>query len=60
LARVDGEALAILADLSRELRRHGREIWLAGIQPTVWLALQIARLDQLFTIRASRAQALTS
>jgi anti-anti-sigma factor len=60
LTLVAPAALATLAELSRELGREGGEVWLAGLQPAVWLALHVAGLDRLFTIRASRAEALAS
>ena len=36
------------------------EVWLAGLQPAVWLALRQANRDRLFSIRDSVAQALAS
>jgi anti-anti-sigma factor len=56
LTLVDGAALATLAQLSRDLGRKGGEVWLTGLQPAVWLALRVAGLERLFTIRASLAQ----
>jgi anti-anti-sigma regulatory factor len=47
-----------LADYSRDLRREGGEVWLTGLRPAVWLALHTARLDRLFTIRASLEEAM--
>jgi anti-anti-sigma factor len=58
--RFDPEALTTLADYARDLRRTGGEVWLADLQPATWLALRAARLDRLFTIRASMAQGLQS
>ena len=60
LTHVGPSALTTLADLSRQLSRTGGEVWLAGLQPALWLALHDAGLERLFTIRASVAQALTS
>jgi anti-anti-sigma factor len=60
LTGVDRAALATLAELSRDLSRKGGEVWLTGLRPAVWLALQVAGLARLFTIRATLAQALTS
>jgi anti-anti-sigma factor len=51
-------ALQALAEFSREFSRQGGEVWLASLQPAVWLALHTARLDRLFVIRASMARAL--
>jgi anti-anti-sigma factor len=60
LTLVGRASLATLAELSRDLRRDGGELWLTGLQPAVWLALQVAGLARLFTIRATLAQALSS
>lgn len=60
LTLVGPSALTTLADLSRQLSRTGGEVWLAGLQPALWLALHDAGSERLFTIRASVAQALTS
>jgi anti-anti-sigma factor len=35
---------------------RGSEVWLAGLKPAVWLALQVAGLDGRFPIRDSVAQ----
>jgi anti-anti-sigma factor len=48
-------ALDCLVEFRRELCWHGGEVWLVGLQPRVWLALQAARLDGLFTVRDSLA-----
>jgi anti-anti-sigma factor len=58
LTLIGPTALAMLADISRDLSRKGGEVWLAGLQPAVWLALHDAGLDRLFTIRSSLAEAL--
>jgi anti-anti-sigma factor len=60
LTLVGPAALATLAGLARDLGRHGGEVWLAALQPAVWLALHVAGLERLFTIRPSVAQALAS
>src|SRR5262249_5260351 len=57
VTRVDGAALARLAQWSRDLGRQGGEVWLTGLRPAVWLALRVAGLERLFTIRSSLAQA---
>jgi anti-anti-sigma factor len=49
-------ALGCLEAFRREQCRQGGEVWLAGLQPAVWLALQAAGLDRRFTVRASLAQ----
>jgi hypothetical protein len=55
-----GTELQTLMDFRRTLWRRGGEVWLAGLQPAVWLALHRASRDKLFTIRDSVAQALAS
>jgi anti-anti-sigma factor len=57
---VGPEALQILAEFGRDVGQQGGEVWLAGLQPAVWLALHNACLERLFTIRASLAEALSS
>jgi anti-anti-sigma factor len=60
LSSVGPGALQTLEEFGRDVRRKGGEVWLASLRPAVWLALHTARLDRLFTIRASLAQALAS
>jgi anti-anti-sigma factor len=60
LSAVGPAALQTLAELARDVCRQGGEVWLTGLQPAVWLALHTARLERLFMIRASLAQALAS
>ncbi|HEV3082045.1 MAG TPA: STAS domain-containing protein [Gemmataceae bacterium] len=60
LTNIGPNALAALADFARDVRRTGGEVWLAGVQPTVWLRIYAAKHDQLFTFRDSLAQALNS
>ncbi len=57
---VGPEALQTLAELARDARRQGGEVWLTGLQPAVRRVLHNARLEQLFTIRTSLAEALFS
>jgi anti-anti-sigma factor len=49
-------ALGCLEGLRREECWRGNEVWLAGLKPAVWLALQAAGLDGRFPIRDSVAQ----
>ena len=60
LHHVGPESLQTLAEFARKVRQQGGEVWLAGLQPVVWLVLHDARLERLFTIRTSLAQALSS
>jgi anti-anti-sigma factor len=50
------EALGCLENFRREQCWQGSEVWLAGLQPAVWLTLQTAGLDRRFPIRDSVAQ----
>ena len=49
-------ALGCLEELRREQCWRGSEVWLAGLQPGVWLALHAAGLDGRFPVRDSVAQ----
>jgi anti-anti-sigma factor len=60
LSIVGPSALQALAEFSRDVYRKGGEVWLTSLQPAVWLALHMARLERLFVIRASLALALDS
>ena len=59
LARLNFLSSAALSCLDRFRRKQcwrGSEVWLAGLKPAVWLALQAAGLDGRFPIRDSVAQ----
>ena len=49
-------ALACLEEFRREQCWRGSEVWLAGLTPAVWLALNAAGLNGRFPIRDSVAQ----
>src|SRR5262245_17294959 len=49
-------ALGCLEEFRRAKGRRGSEVWLAGLQPAVWLALQAAGLGGRFAVRASVAE----
>ena len=49
-------ALNCLEEFRRAKGRRGSEVWLAGLQPAVWLALQAAGLGGRFDVRASVAE----
>lgn len=51
-------ALGCLEDFRRGQGRRGREVWLAGLKPAVWLALHAAGLGGRFPVRDSVARAL--
>jgi anti-anti-sigma factor len=56
LASISPAALSSLVEFRWQRCRQGSEVWLAGLQPSVWLAFQSNRLDKLFVIRDSVAQ----
>jgi anti-anti-sigma factor len=61
LARLSFLSPAVLSCLDRFRRKQcwrGSEVWLAGLNPAVWLALHAAGLDGRFPIRDSVAQVL--
>jgi len=60
LSYVGPAALQTFAGLVRDVCRQGTEVWLTDLQPAVWFALHTARLERLFTIRDSLADALAS
>jgi anti-anti-sigma factor len=55
LCLIGPEALASLESFRRQRRRQGGEVWLAGLQPAVWLAIHAAGLGEKFPIRGSLA-----
>jgi anti-anti-sigma factor len=59
LSFISPAALVSLVGFRREQCRRGSEVWLAGLQPRVWLALHAAQLDRSFTIRNSVAAVFT-
>ncbi len=60
LTNIGPGALAALAVCAWEVRQSAGEVWLAGVQPTVWLSIHAAELDRLFTFRDSLAEALNA
>jgi anti-anti-sigma factor len=60
LTFLSSAALGCLEEFRREQCRRGSEVWLAGLTPAVWLALQVAGLDGRFPIRDSVAQVFAS
>ena len=53
-------ALGCLEAFRRQLCWRGSEVWLAGLTPAVWLALNAAGLNGRFPIRDSVAQVFAS
>jgi anti-anti-sigma regulatory factor len=56
LTTISRPALGSLEEFRRQRCWQGSEVWLAGLQPSVWLAFQDNHLDRLFIIRDSVAQ----
>jgi anti-anti-sigma factor len=55
---VDSSAIAVLVETLKELRRSGGRVVLTELQPRVKGLLEIARLDSIFVIAPSEAEAL--
>jgi len=49
LRSICGTTLQTLVEFRRLLAEQGGDVWLAGLQPAVWLALRWANPDELFT-----------
>jgi anti-anti-sigma factor len=57
---ISREAVASLEAFRQQRCRRGGEVWLAGLQPSVWLAIQDAGLGGKFPIRESLDQVFAS
>lgn len=55
---MDSSAIAVLVEALQRMRRQGGKIWLTTLQPRVRGLLEIARLDTIFGIAATDAEAL--
>jgi anti-sigma B factor antagonist len=55
---MDSSAVAVLVELLQKVRPGGGQVFLAGLQPRVKGLLEIARLDTIFILVASEAEAL--
>ena len=55
---MDSSAIAVLVEALQKLRKAGGQVYLTDLQPRVKGLLEIARLNTLFTICASEAEAL--
>jgi len=55
---MDSSAIAILVEMLKEMRKSGGQLVLADLQPRVKGLLEIARLDAIFTICRTEAEAL--
>jgi anti-anti-sigma factor len=59
LSILSSEALGCLDRFRRARCWRGSEVWLAGLQPAVWLTLEAAGLGARFPVRDSVAQVFT-
>jgi anti-anti-sigma factor len=55
---MDSSAIAVLVEALQRLRKTGGQVYLTDLQPRVKGLLEIARLNTLFTVCASEAEAL--
>lgn len=57
---MDSSAIAVLVEALQRLRKTGGKIYLTDLQPRVKGLLEIARLDTIFVVVATEADALKS
>jgi anti-sigma B factor antagonist len=55
---MDSSAIAVLVESLQKLKRSGGRVFLTGLQPRVKGLLEIARLDQIFSLVNDEAEAL--
>ena len=55
---MDSSAVAVLVEALQKLRRVGGKLLLTGLQPRVKGLLEIARLDSIFVLATTEAEAL--
>ena len=55
---MDSSAIAVLVEALQRMRKTGGKIYLTNLQPRVKGLLEIARLDSIFVVVASEAEAL--
>lgn len=55
---VDSSAIAVLVEALQKMRKIGGKIYLVQLQPRVQGLLEIARLDSIFIVTATEADAL--
>jgi len=55
---MDSSAIAVLVETLQRLRRFGGKLMLTDLQPRVKGLLEIARLDSIFVLAVSEAEAL--
>ena len=55
---MDSSAIAVLVESLQKLKRGGGRVFLTGLQPRVKGLLEIARLDQIFSLVKDEAEAL--
>jgi len=55
---IDSSGLGVLVSLSKKIREHGGELRLAGLNEDLRTLFELTKLDTLFVIADSRAEAL--
>ena len=55
---IDSSGLGVLVTLSKKIRERGGELRLAGLNEDLIVLMELTRLDTLFNIADSRAEAL--
>lgn len=56
---MDSSAIAVLVELLQKIRKNGGKVYLVALQPRVRGLLEIARLDSIFSVVATEADALS-
>ncbi|HEX8325166.1 MAG TPA: STAS domain-containing protein [Tepidisphaeraceae bacterium] len=57
---VDSSAIAVMVEALQKLRKTGGKVCLTNLSGRVKGLLEIARLDQIFTVKATEAEALAA
>jgi anti-anti-sigma factor len=55
---VDSSAIAVMVEALQKLRKSGGKVYLTNLSPRVKGLLEIARLDSIFNVKATEAEAL--
>jgi anti-sigma B factor antagonist len=58
VGHMSSSALGMLITLHKRVREKNGRLWLCGIKPSIYEVFEITRLNEVFTIRDSRAAAL--
>lgn len=57
---VDSSAIAVMVEALQKLRKSGGKVYLTNLSPRVKGLLEIARLDSIFNVKATEAEALAA